>query len=316
MKYQIYKFHFSTAVHIGNGNLSDGESTVCADTLFSALCHEAVKYGGQKCIDSLVKYAKNGNLIFSDMLPFIADNLYIPKPLCPVNAEQNGDSIQKKKFKKLKFIPVGKLDAYLDGILDLEDETKKIKALGKFEMRTMSSSLDVEKSRDGDMLPYSVGVYTFSKNSGLYVLAGFENTDAQKLFELLVYNLSYSGIGGKLSAGLGKYSVEKADVPNEIQQKLERKADKYVTVSTAMAAADEMEKTLENANYLLVKRTGFVSSTAYSKGTKSDFLRKKDFYSFKSGSCFVNKFVGDVFDVSNGGAHAVYRYAKPLFIGV
>lgn len=312
MKYHIYKFHFSTALHIGNGNLTDGESMVCADTFFSGLCHEAVKYGGQACIDSLVQDAKSGKLLFSDMLPFISDELYIPKPLNPVKTEQEGDSVQKKKFKKLKFIPVQKIDAYLAGNLDPEDEISKFKSLGSFDMRTMSSSLDPEKSLTGDMLPFSVGTYKFGANNGLYIIAAFADSETEKQFDLLLTNLSYSGIGGKRSAGFGRYTFEKMPVPDVMLLKLKNAGSNVITLSTSMAKPEELEGIISDANYLLIKRSGFVSSATYA----DSFRRKKDFYAFKAGSCFKKTFTGDVFDVSDGGSHPVYRYAKPLFMEV
>ena len=42
MFYKILKLHFLTGVHIGNGMLTDGESVIHADTIFSALCLEAM----------------------------------------------------------------------------------------------------------------------------------------------------------------------------------------------------------------------------------------------------------------------------------
>ena len=35
-----------------------------------------------------------------------------------------------------------------------------------------------------------------------------------------------------------------------------------------------------------------------------------------AGSCFEDKFVGDVIDVSKDGTHPVYRYGKPIMIGI
>ena len=72
-----------------------------------------------------------------------------------------------------------------------------------------------------------------------------------------------------------------------------------------------LENVLKNADYLLKKRGGFVVSEDYA----SEYLKKKDFYVFQSGSCFQEKFEGDIFDVS-AGSHPVYRYAKPFFMGV
>ena len=58
MKYIIYKLKFSTGVHFGNGTLDDTEYTFCADTLFSALCIEAVK-SGTDMLNRLVNWAKS-----------------------------------------------------------------------------------------------------------------------------------------------------------------------------------------------------------------------------------------------------------------
>lgn len=38
--------------------------------------------------------------------------------------------------------------------------------------------------------------------------------------------------------------------------------------------------------------------------------------SFSAGSTFTKDFLGDVYDVSNNGRHSVYRYAKPMLMGV
>ena len=63
MNYSLYKLNFKTAVHIGNSDggvsLDDGEMTIKSDTLFSALCCEAVK---NKTIDKLYEYFNNGIL--------------------------------------------------------------------------------------------------------------------------------------------------------------------------------------------------------------------------------------------------------------
>ena len=63
---------------------------------------------------------------------------------------------------------------------------------------------------------------------------------------------------------------------------------------------------------MLIKRSGFISSQTYA----DTFRKKKELYCFKAGSCFSHKFDGDIFDLSEGGNHPVYRYAKPLMMGV
>lgn len=70
MKYIAYKLKFSTGVHFGNGSLDDTEYTFCADTLFSALCIEAVKHSEDK-LSRLVSYVKAGKIVFSDAMPYM-----------------------------------------------------------------------------------------------------------------------------------------------------------------------------------------------------------------------------------------------------
>lgn len=312
----IYNIHFLTAVHIGNGKLSDAEITIGADTLFSALCHEALQISGTDGIGRLVKAARENKLRISDMLPFVGDTYFLPKPLLPLAVEHNGDSVQKKKFKKLKYVSADKLTCYLNGELDPDEEGDRFKSLGYFEMRTMSSSKDPDKILTGDMLPFQVGSFRFREGNGLYVIASFENEQICKEVESLLANLSFSGIGGKRSAGLGRFRVEKRVVSDAFKKLLacedEGGKHQYMTLSTSMARPDELQPILKNANYLLIRRAGFVSSSEYS----ATMMRKKDFYAFSVGSCFEQKYEGDVFDVGDGGAHSVYRYGKPMFIEV
>lgn len=85
-----------------------------------------------------------------------------------------------------------------------------------------------------------------------------------------------------------------------------------MTLSMSLPLQDELEHALNGASYQLVKRSGFVNSENYS----DVYMRKKDLYVFASGSCFFNKYQGDIYDVSSEGSHPVYRYAKPMFLEV
>jgi CRISPR-associated protein Csm4 len=84
-----------------------------------------------------------------------------------------------------------------------------------------------------------------------------------------------------------------------------------MTLSVSLPTDDELEKALDNAQYLLCRRSGFVSSDTYSDNQ----MRKKDLYVLKAGACIHNRYSGDVYDVSDHiGSHPVYRYAKPMFL--
>lgn len=163
MKYVAYKMIFRTGVHFGNGMLSETRNCFLADTLFSALCIEALKQG-EDCLEQLYKLAKNGKLLFSDSFPYINDTLYIPKPI--VNIKHSDDILSAKRWKKLKYIPINQLEQYFLGNLDVDSEIKKLNnELGCTKVREMVNLNNPKKSE-----PYSVGVYYFKEGSGLYFI--------------------------------------------------------------------------------------------------------------------------------------------------
>lgn len=310
MEFAIYRLRFQTGVHFGAGALWDGRSTLPADTFFSALCKEALALEGEEGIQTLVSAVREGVFRLSDLFPFVGDELYLPKPLYPVSSEQEGDSIVKKSFKKLKYIPVSKWEIYLRGELDPVAEAEKFQRLGTYTLRSMAASRAPEKLESGDMLPYSVGVYQFRAGNGLYLIAGFGKHGIQERFDALLHSLSYSGIGGKRSAGLGRFTAERAALPVVLERKLNGGKTPCTTLSVCMAAPAELETVMNGAQYLLMKRSGFVASETYAP----ELRKKKDFYSFCAGSCFQKRFPGDIYDVGGSGAHPVYRYAAALWM--
>ncbi len=309
MNYIAYKLAFNTGVHFGNNNLSDGEALFHADSLFSALCIEAVK-NSETELDKMYSLFSNGSLSISDAFPFVKNTLFIPKPCCYIERKEDkntGSSEEKKRQKKLKYISVDNFDKYFTSELDTATELEKIKNLGSFYLKT-----SVEISRIEDSTPYGVGVYTFNKDCGLYVIVGYDNEDNLEWLSKYFEGLSYIGIGGKKSAGLGKFRLQPQDLPKSFTDRLSADSSKYMLLSVALPTSSEMSVALENAEYSLIKRSGFISSNTYS----NTFERKRDLFVFDVGSCFTEKFSGDIYNVARNGNHAVYKYAKPMWLGV
>lgn len=310
MEFAIYRFRFQTGVHFGAGALWDGMSTLPADTLFSALCQEAAQSGGPDAVAALADAVRADELRLSDLFPYLGEELYLPKPLYPVSAEREGDSILKKSFKKLQYIPVSKWETYLRGALDPVEDAERLERLGRFSIRMMAASRSAEKLDSGDALPYPVGTYQFYPGNGLYAVAGFSGRKLRRQVEALLRGLSYSGLGGKRSAGFGRFTLEKTEVPAALERRLNGGKSPCMALSVCMAEPDELERALDGANYLLLKRSGFVASPDYAP----ELRRKQDFYAFRAGSCFEKRFAGGVYDVGGDGAHPVYRYAAALWM--
>lgn len=305
MKYTIYKMQFSTGVHFGKGRLDNGGIECYADTLFSAICIEALKIGGEERLQEVVNTFKTQKALLSDAFPYSGNTYYLPKPYTRVE-QSDADRNDKKQLKKMNYIPLELMQEYLKGDIKAKEINQNIKDLYNEEMRTRVSVNDI------DQAPYNLQVNRFGENSGLYIIVGYDNDDTKYMLEDILISLSYTGIGGKVSSGLGKFDLINKNIPKELETMLEQEADTYMTLSVSLPKDEELDSVLENGMYAVVKRSGFVNSSTYA----NNFTRKKDIYMLKSGSCFAKKYDGDIYDVSSGGNHAVYRYGKPIMIGV
>ena len=298
MKYKIYRLKFPNGVHFGGNSLDESKMTFSADTLFSALYQEALAIG-ERTAKKLYECVQEGRILFSDAFPYIGDTNYLPKPMIRITkSEQEGDSVVKKAYKNLKYIPMDKMDTYIKGNLDPQQESQRLKSLGVKALKTSAAIHGYEET-----MPYHVGVYYYNNGCGLYIMAGFESVYEEELFYNLMDSLSYSGIGGKRRSGFGRYEMEGiTDVC------LPEQGDHYMTLSVSLPEENEMG-VLQNASYQVVKRGGFVGSESYS----DEYRKKKDLFMISAGSCFQKMYSGNIYDVSNAGKHAVYRYGKPIF---
>lgn len=302
MNYTIYRMAFTTPVHFGTGVLNESASSFCADTLFSALYIEAMKLGRA---DALLDFVEKDQLLLSDAFPYMQERYFLPKPMLYVEPKEQGDSGLKKQFKKLRYIPVEKLGSFLSGTLD--PRGCSLHGLGREYSQVMAAV-----RREEDTLPYRVGNFLFQEDCGLYVLTATENGEVQQLFETLMKSLSYTGIGGKRGSGKGRFVLKKGKIPKSLEAMLDKESGRYLLLSTALPREEEIETALTDASYLLQRRSGFV----YSETHGPELMKKRDMYTLQAGSCFRNRFRGAVYDVNEGGSHAVYRYGKGLFLGV
>lgn len=308
MNYSIYKLRFLAPVHFGKNQLSDSEYTLCSDTVFSALCMEAVRMESD-ILSNLLQLADFGNLQISDAFPYIGEKLFLPKPHVFIeHGKEENSSIIKKAFKKLKYITIDDFENYLKGSFDVLNAAQ-MSQLGVSGLKVSASV----RNEEGETMPYEVGTYSFNEGCGLYLIIGFGSDEAKALIDSLLEQLQHSGLGGKRSSGYGRFSFDELEPDEWLTSRLVGEAEKYMLLNTALPKESELEDVLLFADYSLIKRSGFVSSSCYS----DSWQRKKDLIMFKSGSCFEKRFEGDVFDVSNGsGTHPVYRYGKPMLMRI
>lgn len=325
--YYLYKLKFPNGVHFGSENVGIGLERAnigcLCDTFFSALLIEILNLFGKDKLEEFVEMAKKGEILLSDLHPFIDEELYIPKPIISYEKDtklvvDNEKNNIKKKLKKIHYIPITKFSDYIQFLRKEVDLPEFNNNFGDFSLVEKVKISRTESIDDNEL--YSVSVFNFEKNSGLYFVVKLPE-NYHNFFEQVLQGLSLSGIGGKRSSGYGQFEIAEdyieldeecfvAESDRILAKLINSSGDYYLTLSTTYPKKDEIEK-VQTGFYSLIKRQGFVYSKTY-----SDTLSKKvSTTMIKAGSCFKDKLAGEICDVSNNGKHPVYRYGKPIMLG-
>ena len=259
MNYYLFRLKFDTAVHFGTPDsalsLYTSEIKFCADTLFSALCHEA----------------KNGNLLLSDAMPWKGKQLYLPKPCVSSDHKRDIPAEQRKAVKKLSWIPVDQFADFSSSIHG-GDAFNVAKAKVEFGVHSETTKVSIASGKDSE--PYQVGLFTFAEDAGLWLIIGCEDDAQCEKMRTLLCCLGLSGIGGKTSAGYGKFRVLSVQKLNEAGNETEKwladalkteKTGRYLLLSAALPLEEDLETLMPSAEYSLIRRGGFVQSDSYAK---------------------------------------------------
>ncbi len=324
MIYLLYKLKFPNGIHVGaNSSLELTSTTVSSDVFYSAFYAEYVRIFGENDRE-LLQLTENDEFKVSDLLPFkemkTETVFYVPKPFVnDIERKQNNDEneqvVDRKKVKKLSYIPASRLKEYFEFLETGKNFPQIDDDFGEKELHTKN-----KVSRIGeDTELYNVEVFRFNKDSGLYFIVQLPEKWQEK-FENVLESLSLTGIGGKKSAGYGQFIRElkienyKADaIFSHTNLKKISTSGKYLLLSSYLPQKDEIEKIKNKENgYQLIKRSGFVNSPKYSENPQ----KRKQVYMISSGAVLNFKPAGRLADLKLHGNHSIYRMGKPIVIGV
>lgn len=324
MGYFYYQLNFQSPVHFGQseagGKLEKVGFEFGADSLFSAICAELAQEGELDLLAQIVDMAKKGDLLFSDLFPFMdkdGDEIYyLPRPfifranesVLKLDMEQaKAISAQRKAAKKQQYIRASEYGAFLQALAkgEIYEAKKPLKDFGEFFL------VERVNCRQSEPWPYYVGQYTFAENVGLYGIVKIP-TDYSELFHQIIQSLGITGIGGERSSGYGRFEAadlfdldDTVDDTKALLAMLDNNnAPTQMNISVLKPAADELEAVKEG-QYQLKKRSGFT------EGIKRDSV-----YMLASGSCFNKRLNGEVVDISRDYGHPIWRYGKGLFVGL
>lgn len=315
----LFNLRFTAPVHFGSSDaelsLYTSEESFCADTLFSALCHTALRAEGTAGVERLCAAVQRGELKLSDAMPYRGEMFYLPKPFFHAPSSETLPVAQRKAVKKLRWLPVCAFGAFSDSVHGgkpfIPEETESFGVHEDHAKAAVTENADAE--------PYQVGAFRFREDCGLWFMLCCPEQDGS-YYETLLRLLGMSGIGGKISAGYGSFELDDViflDEPFDgqtqwLSEALLRDSSAYLLLTTALPADHELEAALDGAFYQLTRRSGFVQSEAY-----AETPQKKDTqYFLSAGSVLKHRFSGGLLQVGSGGKHPVYRYSSPVFLGV
>jgi CRISPR-associated protein Csm4 len=220
-------------------------------------------------------------------------------------------NLDYKLLKKMNYIS-SKSIAIINSIenKNIEDEIKTYS--NSFIIDTIEKN-KVSRNLGEETIPFSFDVVRFKEGCGLYIVVEYKTIEDYDWMRERFANLGFTGIGGMVSAGYGKFEISDiiAETIYYISTIKRLKYGKNLFLSTAVSK--NINKSFLDNSFELVKRSGFISSVNFTNGV----LKKKLVYAIKSGALFDDKFEGDILDVAPiKGNHPIYRFLLPLFIEV
>lgn len=332
MSYVIYPLRFTTPVHFGNAELGGKLEQVgleyTSDSLFSALCWELRNLHELSYLQHFCECVKEGQLVFSDLFPYTIEGknenyrFYIPKPILlvsPAGKEMNStlqdvrqQATERKKQKKMKYLRPSELKSYLEALQQGKPYSQVV-SIGE------QNVIERVNCREQEPLPYYVGQYTFKPNAGLYLLMQYTDESNQELVAQVLQSLGMTGIGGKRSSGLGKFTVDEPLFLDDeegfygddgaLYSMLERTEAPY-QMSLSSIIPDETElPVVVDGQYKIRRRSGFTMSGGTLK-------KRNSVYTISSGSCFTKRLTGRMVVLDDTVQPPVWRNGKGLCMGL
>lgn len=322
---KIYRLRFITPVRFGTGgSLYSLKISASADTFFSALFVEALRLYGEKAADEIKNAFASGEIKISSLMPYSTGkgkvSYYLPKPILRISDNKKVMPVEniKKQLKSLEYIEA---EDFADFVRESADMTLTAEKLREYK-KSFGAEMVYDKVSlcEEEPNPYRVATYSFNEGNGLYFILHGDKKYEDKVDEI-ISSIGISGIGGKTTAGYGKYETQSSFMDeNDSSQIILRMIDDCdASVQMALGPVYPIEKDREalkeNAFYTLEKRDGFVFSTNF-LNEEGNFMKRKSCVLIKEGSCFGKRLEGSMLDLSHSSKHPVWRLAKTIFIGV
>jgi CRISPR type III-A-associated RAMP protein Csm4 len=339
MKYQIYKLHFTSPLHLSKGkeDYDESEELLHSDSLKAAIFVSAIQLFEDAILGEDDGKQFLQSFTISSAFPFCQDEYFFPKPFSRIQvfakAKGKDDTRYSKRLKKIKYLGKSYFEDLLHGANGKIDE-KDLSEDGNFLSEVFQSNkqkvvmasevmqrvtIPREYDTDTDTTDtfYTERLF-FADDAGLYFLVDYHgNAEVKQAVktkvEAALHLLGDNGIGTDRSVGNGHFTF----TPGSIELNVPESSNYQLNLSLYCPTRKELsEQALADASYSLLKRGGWVASP---QNLDHSTLRKSTVYMFGEGSVFSTseKPRGNIVDIKpdyQGFNHPVWRDGTALFL--
>ncbi len=285
-KFDIYKLHFTTSLHLGDNREDYGVSlkTIQSDTLYASIISCLAKLG--------IDIPDNGDIgcNLTSLFPFYQEKTdtapiyFFPKPLYQKlpNLENVANA---KKIKNVRWLEKEYFEKVLNGhilfennveIKNIQDEyISAVKINSGFIDSNISPRVTVSRTGKEDAVPFYMDRIYFKGSSGLFFIVE-GNTD---LLERGLELLQFEGIGTDRNIGNGSFTFSKDTIDISLPDKTENSISMSVFIPENR---EQLKQMLEGDNvaYDFTRRGGWITTPPHNT------LRKNSIYAFLPASVF------------------------------
>lgn len=325
----VYRLRPRAPFHFGERGvgLEASERIFRSDSLFSAIVSAVRELEGANEAEALLSpfldERREPPFLVSSCFPFVADVLLLPRPFLRPNLPR--DPKVARLYKNVQYVSIGiwqRLAAGLPLDSDLRDEnlyqhgsvwlrgeeaaglrSRGLTPDASLWSTQVSPRVSLDRQTSASEI-YGCGRAAYSRGTGLYFLARFEDASLRPRVEAALRLLGESGLGGERSSGCGSFEPELPPIALEFPTGESPSA--FAALACYKPTLAELRRGVlaPPASYDLVSRFGWVCSP------EGAALRRKDVAMLVEGSVTSgDRPRGALVDVTPDGfqGHRVYR---------
>ncbi len=314
------RFHFKEPFHIGS-EVPGGEPfaglVIHSDTLMGGIIFNWVKlFGDTSCLEGFWK--GNPPFLISSAFPVLGDNFFLPKPKIITGKEEKTESekeIQmRKKYKRVKLVPVDILKLYLQGRkVDKEVIIEQWEKLSASIENYTEPRVRLGPQMEGSQIFYITRARTTEELDYYFFVDIKDDSITDKLVASLKL-LAENGLGGFRSKGNGRFEIKKEeileDIPEVFKQLFSMETNGiFMLISLLSPSTDSFQK--EKACFELIIRGG---GWALNAKTGSQGLKKR-VKMLLEGTILAEKDPGKNPDVTpSGWKEKIFQYGMGFYV--